>query len=172
MLQLTIKPHRTYLRANAGQQKLFVMLKMLPSPEAARARPEVNLAIVMDTSGSMREPAPGANVEIVPSEPVVMDGKTYTATFEGSTKLDVAMEAARRLVDSQNLQPDDMVTLIQFEDESRVVAKGRPGQDRTALAEGIDSLSQYSGGTQMARGSAMPWMCSARRTMRRARSFC
>ena len=152
MLQLTIKPHRTYLRANAGQQKLFVMLKMLPSPEAARARPEVNLAIVMDTSGSMREPAPGANVEIVPSEPVVMDGKTYTATFEGSTKLDVAMEAARRLVDSQNLQPDDMVTLIQFEDESRVVAKGRPGQDRTALAEGIDSLSQYSGGTQMAKG--------------------
>ncbi len=39
VLQVTIKPHRTYLRASAGPQKLFVMLKMLPSLEAARARP-------------------------------------------------------------------------------------------------------------------------------------
>ncbi len=152
MLQLTTKPHRTYLRANAGVQKLFVMLKMLPSLEAARARPQVNLAIVMDTSGSMREPAPGADIKPIPTEPVVVDGKTYTGTFEGPTKLDVTMEAARRLLDSPNLQPDDLVTLIQFEDESRVVARGQPGPDRAALSQGIDSLARYSGGTQMGKG--------------------
>ena len=152
MLQLTTKPHRTYLRANAGVQKLFVMLKMLPSLEAARARPQVNLAIVMDTSGSMREPAPGADIKPIPTEPVVLDGKTYTGTFEGPTKLDVTMEAARRLLDSPNLQPDDLVTLIQFEDESRVVARGQPGPDRAALSECIDSLARYSGGTQMGNG--------------------
>ena len=59
MLQLTVKPHRAFLRANAGAQKLFVMLKMLPSLEAAAARPQINVAVVIDTSGSMREPAPG-----------------------------------------------------------------------------------------------------------------
>ena len=152
MLQLTTKAHRAYLRANAGPQKLFLMLKMLPSEEAARARPQVNLAVVMDTSGSMREPAPGADVTVIPTEPVVVDGKTYTGTFEGATKLDVAMEAARRLIDSPNLQPDDLVTLIQFEDESRIVAQGQAGRDRAALLEGIASLSRYSGGTQMGKG--------------------
>ena len=152
MLQLSIKPHRTYLRANAGPQKLFVMLKMLPSTEAAGARPNVNLAVVMDTSGSMREPAPGADIRVIPAEPVVVDGKTYNGAFEGSTKLDVAMEAARKLIDSQSLQPDDTVALIQFEDESTVVARGQPGRDRAALAEGIESLTRYSGGTQMGKG--------------------
>lgn len=152
MLQLTTRPHRTYLRANAGQQKLFVMLKMLPSAEAAQARPHVNLAVVIDTSGSMREPAPGADIKVIPTDPVVLDGKTYTGTFEGAAKLDVAIEAARRLIDSPNLQPDDTVTLIQFEDESRIVAQGQPGRDRAKLAEGIESLTQYSGGTQMGKG--------------------
>lgn len=152
MLQVTVKPHRTYLRANAGQQKLFVMLKLLPSPEAARARPQVNLAVVIDTSGSMREPAPGADIKVIPTDPVVVDGKTYTGSFEGTAKIDVAVEAARRLIDSPNLGPADTVTLIQFEDESRVVARGQPGRDRAALAAGIDSLSDYSGGTQMGKG--------------------
>ncbi len=152
MLQVIIKPHRTYLRAGAGPQKLFVMLKMLPSLEAAQARPQVNLAVVIDTSGSMREPAPGANIQVIPTDPVTVDGKTYTGTFEGSTKLDVAMEAARRLIDSANLQPDDVVSLIQFDDASQVVAQGQPGRDRAALAEGIQSLTRFSGGTQMALG--------------------
>jgi Ca-activated chloride channel family protein len=153
MLQLTIKPHRTYLRANASQQKLFVMLKFLPSPEAAQARPRVDLAVVIDTSGSMREPAPGAAITPIPTDPVVVDGKTYTGTFEGPTKLDVAMQAARALVDSPNLSPGDAVTLIQFDDKSRIVVRAaHAGTDRDALLRGIESLTGFSGGTQMAKG--------------------
>ena len=152
MLNLTTKLHRAFLRANAGPQKLFVMLKVLPSPEAASARPRVNVAVVMDTSGSMREPAPGALVRTKPMAPVVMDGKTYNATFEGDTKLDVAMEAVRRLIDSPNLGPDDEVTIIQFDDNSEVVARGNPSRDRETLTRGIESLTKYSGGTQMGKG--------------------
>ena len=152
MLQATVKPHRAYLRANAGVQKLFVMLKLLPAPEAARARPRVNLAVVIDTSGSMREQAPGAAVEVVPTEPFTLDGKTYNATFDGATKLDVAMEAARRLLHSADLQPDDLVSLIQFDDGSEIVAEGRAGPDRDRLLAGIDGLARYSGGTQMGKG--------------------
>src|SRR5881398_3462844 len=98
MLNLSMKLHRSFLRANAGTQKLFVMLKMVPSPEAAAGRPAVNLALVIDTSGSMREPAPGADIKVIPTKPVEVDGKTYNATFEGATKLDVAVDAARRLI--------------------------------------------------------------------------
>jgi Ca-activated chloride channel family protein len=152
MLNATIKAHRPYLRASAGVQKLFVMLKLLPAPEAGRGRPRVELALVMDTSGSMREPAPGAHGQIKPIEPFTMDGKTYNATFEGSSKLDVAMEAARRLLESSHLQPEDTVTLIQFDDRSQVVASGKIGTDRPQLLEAVSRLPEFSGGTQMAPG--------------------
>src|SRR5918998_930598 len=116
MLNVAIKPHRPYLRAQGGAQKLFVMLKLLPAPEAGRGRPRVDLAVIIDTSGSMREPAPGAQGEVTPTRPFTMDGKTYNATFEGASKLDVAMDAARRLLESSHLQPEDCVSLIQFDD--------------------------------------------------------
>lgn len=152
MLQVTITPHRQYVRANAGRQKLFVMVKMLPAPTAAQLRPQVSLAVVVDTSGSMREPAPGADIAVRPTNPVVVDGKEYNATFEGATKLSVAMEAARRLLDSPNLQPEDELTLIQFDDKSSTVAQGRASRDRAALLQGVEELQRFSGGTQMARG--------------------
>ena len=136
MLNVTIKPHRPYLRANAGVQKLFVMLKMLPRPEAVQGRPRVNLAAVIDTSGSMRESAPGAQ----------------NATSQDASKLDVAVEAARRLLESSQLQPDDLISLIQFDDRSQVVASGQAGPDRAALLAAVGRLSEFSGGTQMARG--------------------
>src|ERR687885_756041 len=152
MLNANIKPHRSYLRANAGVQKLFVMLKLLPAPEAAQARPRVHLALVIDTSGSMREQARGAAAEIVPTEPFTVDGTTYNATFEGATKLDVAMEAARRLLGSPNLQPDDTVTLIRFDDDATIVAEAQVGQGRDRLLAGVDGLAQFSGGTMMGKG--------------------
>jgi Ca-activated chloride channel family protein len=152
MLNLTMKPHRAFLRANGGVQKVFVMLKLLPALEAAGTRPRVNLAAVIDTSGSMREPAPGAQVRAIPTDPVTIDGKTYNATFEGATKLQVAMDAAQRLIESQQLGPDDTVTLIQFDDSASVVASGNPTRDRTTLVDGIQRLTEFSGGTQMGKG--------------------
>ena len=152
MLNVTIKPHRSYLQANGGVQKLYVMLKMLPAPEAGRGRPRVNLAVVIDTSGSMREPAPGSQPEVIPIDPVTVDGKTYNATYRGSSKLDVAMEAARRLVESPHLQPEDRVALIQFDDRSQVLASGQVGPEREKLLEAVGRLKEFSGGTQMGPG--------------------
>jgi len=152
MLNATVKPHRPYLRANSGAQKLFVMLKLEPTTEAGQVRPHLDLALVLDTSGSMREPAPGVQAEAQRVEPFVMDGKTYNATFTGRTKLDVMMDTARDLLGSPHLQPDDRLALVQFDDHSEVVATGRAGADREALRAAIDRLSQYSGGTQMASG--------------------
>lgn len=154
MLNVSLKSHRDYLRANSGTQKLFVALKLLPTLEAARVRPQVNLSIVIDTSGSMREPAPGLPVEVTPTKPYVQDGKTYTGTFRGSTKLDIAMEAARLLVDSNSIGADDRVSVIQFDDKSQVVASGRFGADRQSLLDGIARLATFSGGTRMALGMA------------------
>jgi Ca-activated chloride channel homolog len=152
MLSVDVRSHRPYLRASAGGQKLFLMLKLLPTPEAARARPTVNLAVVVDTSGSMREPAPGTTPELVRTDPVTVDGKTYNATYRGTSKLDVTIDAVRRLVQSEHLQPQDRISLIHFDDQADVLASESVGQGRARLEEAIERLRDYSGGTLMAPG--------------------
>lgn len=152
MLRVDLKAHRPYLRASAGGQKLFVMLKLLPTPEAANARPDVSVAVVVDTSGSMREPAPGTTPELVRTDPVTVDGKTYNATYRGTSRLDVIMDAVRKLIESEQLRPDDRVSLIHFDDRSDVLASETVGQGRARLADAIDRLREFSGGTQMAPG--------------------
>jgi Ca-activated chloride channel homolog len=152
MLELAVKPHRKYLRANIDHQKLFVMLKMFPSPEVAQARPQIELAVVIDTSGSMGEPAPGKPLEIIPCAPFVRDGVTYSATYRGTSKLDVALEAIRQLLDSVHLRAANQISLIQFDDTSQVIASGTVAQNRTQLLSGIEHLKRMGGGTQMAKG--------------------
>lgn len=138
MLQATIKPHRATLRAYGGQQKLFALLKLLPTSEAARARPTLHLAIVVDTSGSMRH-------KVAPEEAAGAAGPRQS-------KLQVASAAARRLIESSELRPDDRIAIIQFDVEARVVAQGRAGVDRARLLAGIDALGRHSGITRMSAG--------------------
>jgi Ca-activated chloride channel family protein len=135
-------------------QKLFVMLKLTPSADAAGARPRVDLAVVIDTSGSMREPAPGTTPETIPIAPITVDGQTYNATYRGPSKLDVVTDATRRLLDSPHLEPADRVSLIQFDDNSQVLAAGDVGAERARLLAAVERLHEFSGGTQMARGLA------------------
>jgi len=62
------------------------------------------------------------------------------------------MEAARRLIDNSQLQPEDRVSLIHFDDRSDVLASEAVGTGRSRLAEAVDKLKEYSGGTEMAPG--------------------
>src|SRR5512140_434579 len=100
MLNVTIKPHRRFLRAGqAGMQKLFVLMKLLPGPDLKTARPNVALALVIDTSGSMHHKFKGT----------------------GESKLQRAMAAARKVIDDPRLTDEDQVSLIQFADNANVV---------------------------------------------------
>lgn len=128
MLNVLVKTHRTHLKAQtADPQKLFVMFRLIPERQVANARPPFALALVIDTSGSMRD------------------------EVDNTIKLDRAIQAAHRLIDDPALEPTDRLTVVQFDDESRVLLPLSP-LDRNKAHRVVDSLRQYSGGTQMGRG--------------------
>lgn len=128
MLNIVLKPHRTHLKAQTSEpQKLFVMLRLIPERQIANARPPLALALVIDTSGSMRD------------------------EVDNTIKLERAIEAAHKLIDDPALAPEDKLTIIQFDDESKVLLPLSP-LTRNKAHQVVDSLRQYSGGTEMGKG--------------------
>ena len=133
MLTIVLHPHRTSLLAGTAEpQKLFAMLKMIPDLEATGTRAPLAFAIVIDTSGSMRE---ASNLQQV-------------------TKLDQAIQAAHKLVDDSHLLPTDKVTIIHFDTEAAALLPLTVVAQRQVLHQAIDSLRDHSGQTFMGKGMA------------------
>lgn len=162
MLNLTFKPHRTSLQAGTAEaQKIFVMLKLIPRTEIAQNRPPLAFALVIDTSGSMREFADQqqAQEEIkrqglqLQGHPQAADARNYQVfNLPLPTKLDQAIEAAHALIDDDRLVPEDQVTVIHFDDDARTLLPLTPLSNKASLYQSLESLRNYSGGTQMAKG--------------------
>ena len=104
------------------------MLKLIPDAEVAQARPPLAFALVIDTSGSMREFADQeqADTEIqrrgLSGQARSVDGRNVTGyNLTLPTKLDQAIEAAHRLIDDERLNAEDQLTIIHFDTEARTL---------------------------------------------------
>ncbi|OGF66064.1 MAG: hypothetical protein A2Y62_00160 [Candidatus Fischerbacteria bacterium RBG_13_37_8] len=129
MLNVLFKPHREYFKAETDEpQKLFAMLRVIPEQVVSEARPPLAIALVVDTSDSMRAPA------------------------NHKTKLDYAIEAAHKLIDDEFLIETDLVSIIQFEDESDVILPLSPLRDKNHVHQLIEHIRNYSGATFMGKG--------------------
>lgn len=150
MLDTSLQPHREYLQANMPGQKMFLALKVRPRAEAATARPQLSVAFVVDTSGSMRE------VVTEPTErtgqSVRMDGRDYEIVRGAKSKMDLVVEALQNLLSSPNLQPSDRLALVKFDDTAGVVQPFTNASEKARLIAAAERLTQYSGGTQMGAG--------------------
>jgi len=154
------RPHRAALKSGStDEQKLFAMLKVMPKGEVAGARPPLAFALVIDTSGSMREFADqeraaamvrgrGMNVEHQASG----DGTGPAVNLSLPTKLDQAIQAAQTLINDFRLNPDDNVAVIHFDDEAQSLLPLSPLSRKQAALQATDSLRNYSGGTHIAKG--------------------
>lgn len=130
MLNLIFKSHRAALKSgSADPQKIFAMLKVIPQNEVAQARPPLAFALVIDTSGSMRE-------------------------YEGHAhnKLDQAIRAAHSLVDDERLLPTDRVAVVQFDTTAAIILPLTELAHRQHIHQAIEQLRHYSGATYMAKG--------------------
>lgn len=160
MVNITLSPHRASLLANTAEpQKLFVMLRLLPREDIAKARPPLALAIVVDTSGSMLEYADQeAAAEQVsrrgidPRRASTGDGTYSGYDLDMATKLDQAIEAAHAFIDDDRLRPDDLVCIIHFDDKADTILPLTPVSEKSQAHQAVESLRKFSGGTQMAEG--------------------
>ncbi|WP_337867622.1 VWA domain-containing protein [Meiothermus sp.] len=150
MLETSLQPHREYLMANMPGQKMFLALKVRPQAEAGAARPQLAVAFVVDTSGSMREVVTepthrtGQNVRI--------DGKEYEVVRGAKSKMDLVVEALQNLLNSRELQPSDRLALIKFDDYAGVVQPFTDAANKAKLIAAAEQLTQFSGGTHMGAG--------------------
>jgi Ca-activated chloride channel family protein len=138
-LRLTVVPSRLGIARQGGGVHLLVQVDPPDTRPDAERRP-VALALVVDRSGSMSEPAVQLGTAGAPG-----------ADIETPCKLDYVKEAALRMLD---LMPDgDAVSLVTFDDE---VAVAKPltilsKSSRTALARAIRAI-EVGGSTNLEGG--------------------
>ena len=126
MVDVVIRPARTVVQANTvdpvGNN---VLLRFQHGIHPTRV--PLSLAVVMDTSGSMSDPAGG-----------------------GESKLEKVRKAIRHLIDEAVLDPGDELILVDFDNHARRLYQG-PISDKLAIARAVDSM-QACGGTRLATG--------------------
>jgi Ca-activated chloride channel family protein len=132
------------------------MLKLIPKPEVARARPPLAFALVVDTSGSMREFADQKRAEeeirrrgLQAQQQATGDGSFQGFNLSLPSKLDQAIEAGHALLDDGRLEASDRVSVIHFDDDARILLPLTPLAGKAAAHQALDGLRQFSGGTHM-----------------------
>ncbi len=128
MIEVSLTPHRNYLRASpegsSDTQKLFLLAQLTPQ---ITSRAPLALTFIVDTSGSMREKVAG-----------------------GKTKLDLTLNALKSLVSSPNLANTDTVAVVQFDDDASTLSA--PTNNRQQMLNAVEALRKHSGGTMMGLG--------------------
>ncbi len=151
MLDISFASHRPFLQANSlNPQKLFLLIRVKASTEAAHTRPPTATVFVMDTSGSMRELI--TEPDQVTGRVVQVDGRTYEEVIGGQTKQDLLMTALHGVVDLPELTEQDQFALVRFDDKASVLAPLGTATARTRLHNQIDALKHFSGGTMIGQG--------------------
>jgi Ca-activated chloride channel homolog len=130
MLNVTITPHREMLPADSAEQKLFLMLKLQPTKEAAKSRPSTAFTFIIDTSGSMDEPLAG-----------------------GKTKREAVIESLQGLIRQTGLlTQNDRIAIVQFHEKASTLIGLTPATEVQQIESAINQLRNYSGGTMMGLG--------------------
>jgi Ca-activated chloride channel family protein len=113
-LGLSARLDQGTLLAGSEDDRFLVITVTAPEPDGGRRMP-VDVAVVMDTSGSM----------------------------SGWHKIDYARLAARELVDS--LRPGDRFSLVTFSDRARVLLPSQTVGDKQRILDTIDRIQEGGG---------------------------
>jgi Ca-activated chloride channel family protein len=123
--------YRSSIAVAGESAAAYALVKLIPASEATHNVPvSLNLALVLDVSGSM-----------------------YEEDGTGVSRLKRIQEAARLAI--ERLRPDDTLALIAFAHNSQVVLPSTPLTEKSKIAEVIDKIDMFDvdpGGTAMDEG--------------------
>ena len=106
----------------------YMLVKLLPTAGEGISSLPLNLAVVIDNSGSM---------------------------YDSDQRIIHAIEAACHVVDM--LGPQDVVSVVAFHDHARTLQQSISAQNKEEIKEAIRSITGWeSGGTRMATGMEKP----------------
>jgi len=120
--------YRSSIAVQGDSAASYALVKLIPSGLGSSV--ELNLALVLDVSGSM-----------------------YEEDGTGISRLDRVKEAARSALDS--LKPTDTLAIIAFAHNSQIILPPTPISDRAKIEDVIDRVDQFEvdpGGTAMDEG--------------------
>ncbi|HEY4026857.1 MAG TPA: VWA domain-containing protein [Candidatus Dormibacteraeota bacterium] len=149
---MTIRPSRQAIGRQGGGAHLLVRA-VPPAPPARQKRRPVALALVIDRSGSMGEPADNAAGVTGAAMPVVLQpGKLVRGAIDTGRrdKLSFVRAATRRLLDL--MHDGDAVSLVTFDDKVAVVKPLTVLNDATrrTIGDAVDRL--HPGGSTFLEG--------------------
>ncbi len=120
-VQLTFALHRDHVPVLAQPQVGYILLELMPSAIVADVSMPLNFSFVLDRSGSM-------------------DDQDKIAQLREAVKFAIGL-----------LDPADIVSIVAFEDNARVLVNSQPARDHNALKRQVDQLTA-GGGTHMEKG--------------------
>src|SRR5262245_18541706 len=132
-LHLERMMHRQTIAVAGESVASYALVKLIPSGEGDGKRPRVNLALVLDVSGSM-----------------------YEEDETGVSPLHRIQDAAAAAI--ARLQPEDLLSLVAFAHNARVILPATPVADRAKIDDVLRKLDQLEidpGGTAMDLGLSL-----------------
>lgn len=141
-----------YLLNHEKEKEIKVCLNVMPSEEIRKKLADVvlgnqgvDVCIVLDVSGSMYEIIDGEVKQTGRKE--VIDGKTYNIVEGGTSKLDVALDAVRKVVNM--LRENDTISFIAYDDNPHIIFQNYLGSNKEAILSKLDECRKFEGNTNI-----------------------
>lgn len=148
-LELSFEFDHENLLTDGKDKNVKLCASVKPSDELRRAFESngggrgAHICLVIDTSYSMKLVVDDSNIVWTGLTRIGEDGKEYKIVSGGISKLNVALDSAKRIVDL--LRPDDTLSCITYDDSARVIFEDLRLSDRNQILQYLDS-KRHKGG--------------------------
>ena len=141
-LELSFEFDYENLLTDGNDKNVKLCASVKPSDELRRSFEKnggsrgAHICLIIDTSDSMRILVDDSDTVSIGQQQVGEDGKLYSLVKGGITKLKVALDSAKRVVDM--LRPEDTLSCITYNDSAQILFEDLRRSDRNQILQYLD----------------------------------
>ena len=142
-LELSFEFDNENLLTDGKEKEVKLCASIKPSDELRRTFEKdgsnhgAHICLIIDTSDSMAISVDNSNSVKTGETVVGEDGRTYCVVRGGISKLMIALESAKKIVDL--LRPDDTLSCVTYDDSARVIFENLNVSNRNLILQYLDS---------------------------------